>query len=324
MSIIALCCFLGISRATLYRLWRGPANRAGIARKAHNALTISEKRRVIDILDSPEYVDKAPQTVFAELLELGIYLCSVRTMYRILRENGQVKERRNQRRHPKYRKPELLATGPNQVWSWDITKVRGPMKWSFFYLYVILDIFSRYVVGWMIADKECKFLAKQLFSETCARQNIDPDCLTVHSDRGSSMKSKTLNDFYVDLGITKSFSRPRVSNDNPFSEAQFKTLKYRPGYPDRFASAGSSRVFFEDLLHWYNYEHRHSGLAYLTPAHVHYGLAESIYNLRKEVLIEAYNKNPGRFSRGVPKVQKAPSSVWINPPEDNPKDHEGV
>jgi putative transposase len=268
------------------------------------------------------FVDKAPGPVYAALLDEGIYLCSTRTIYRILNENGEVKERRNQRRHPQYTKPELLATGPNQVWSWDITKLRGPAKWKYFYLYVIIDIFSRNTVGWMIAHRETAELAEALISQTCARQSIKRDQLLIHSDRGSPMTSKTVALLMSDLGIVKSLSRPHVSNDNPFSESQFKTLKYRPEFPKTFGSIQDARAFCTQLFEWYNNEHYHTGLAMMTPSTVHYGLAEKCNRQRQSVLSAAFEKNPQRFVSKPPQVAKLPQAVWINPPKPKAQEAE--
>jgi len=236
-------------------------------------------------------------------------------MYRILDENDEVKERRNQLRHPVYQKPELLATEPNRVWSWDITKLLGPVKWSYFYLYVILDIFSRYAVGWMVAERESATLAKRLIHETCCKQEIDPGQLTLHADRGSSMKSKPVALLLSDLGVTKTHSRPHTSDDNPFSESQFKTLKYRPDFPKRFGSLEDARAFCQTFFNWYNKEHRHSGIALLTPESVHYGKARDVLKGRQDVLLAAYNDHPERFVRKPPVPQPLHEAVWINPPK---------
>jgi putative transposase len=273
-----------------------------------------ERQAVLDELHSERFVDKAPGEVVATLLDEGRYLCSERTMYRALASDGEVRERRNQLRHPKYAKPELLAKGPNQVWSWDITKLKGPVKWTYFYLYVILDIFSRYVVGWLLARRESGALAKRLIAESCEKQQVDRDQLTLHSDRGTSMKSKTVAQLLGDLGVTKSHSRPHVSNDNPFSEAQFKTLKYRPDFPGRFGSFEDGLSLCRAFFGWYNDEHRHSGIGMLTPAMVHYGQAESVLAGRKSVMAAAYAAHPERFVRGAPKIRRPPDAVWINPP----------
>ena len=235
-------------------------------------------------------------------------------MYRILKERDLVCERRNQLRHPTYTKPELLATGPNQLWSWDITKLRGPAKWTYFYLYTILDVFSRYVVGWLIAERESARVAEHLIGETCAKQGIERDQLTLHADRGSAMISKTVALLLADLGVTKTHSRPHVSNDNPYSEAQFKTMKYRPGYPDRFGSIQDARAWARPFFHWYNHQHYHTGLALLTPATVHYGQAQAVLERRQETLQAAYAAHPERFVRGAPRPPSLPTAVWINEP----------
>lgn len=288
-------------------------------RKPPRALSAEDKQQVLAVLHEDRFVDKAPAEVYAALLDERHYLCSIRTMYRILKENDEVRERRNVLRHPQYKKPELLATGPNQVWSWDITKLKGPVKWTYYYLYVILDIFSRHAVGWMIAHRETAELAKLLIGETCLRQRIDEDTLIIHSDRGSSMTSKAVAMLMADLGVTKSLSRPHVSNDNPFSESQFKTLKYRPAFPECFGSIEDARAFCQRFFDWYNNEHYHSGIALMTPFMVHYGLAENCNRSRQEVLRQAYEEHPERFVRGLPKVRDLPEAVWINPPESEKK-----
>jgi len=257
----------------------------------------------------------APAQVFATLLEEDKYLCSIRTMHRILAEKAELRERRNQRRHPKYAKPELCTTRPNELWSWDITKLRGPAKWTYFYLYVILDVYSRYVVGWMVAHRESAVLAKKLISETCAREGIEPRQLTLHADRGSSMKSKPVAFLLADLGVTKTHSRPYVSDDNPFSEAQFKTMKYRPEFPQRFGSIQDSRGFCRDFFPWYNHEHHHSGLALLTPADVHLGRVDQRVTDRQRVLDKAFAEHPERFTHGRPVASRPCGEVWINKPK---------
>ena len=261
------------------------------------------------------FVAKAPAEIYAKLLDEEQYLCSIRTMYRILNSVQEVKERRNQLRHPQYKKPELLATGPNQVWSWDITKVKGPEKWNQYYLYVIIDIYSRYVVGWMLASRETGALAKDLIEEACRRQSICADQLTIHSDRGPSMTSKSVATLLADLGVTKSLNRPHVSNDNPYSESQFKTLKYNPEYPQRFGCIQDARNFFRHFFHWYNYEHYHSGIALMTPSALHFGHATALNASRQRVLLSAHAKHPERFVRGIPKTISLPESVWINEPD---------
>ncbi len=270
---------------------------------------------MLEVLHSEKFRDKAPQEVYAVLLDQGKYLCSIRTMYRILEANQEVRERRDQLRHPSYTKPELLATAPNQVWSWDITKLLGPVKWTYFYLYVILDIFSRYVVGWMVANRETAALAQKLIQQTMEKQNIQPGQLTIHADRGPSMKSKPVALLLSDLGVTKTYSRPHVCDDNPFSEAQFKTLKYRPDFPDRFGSLQDARTFCQPFFTWYNAEHRHSGIGLLTPQVVHYGQTAQILKARENVLFAAYEAHPERFVRKIPTPPRAPEAAWINPPK---------
>ncbi len=265
-------------------------------------------------LHSPRFADLAPSEVYATLLDEGTYLCSERSMYRILAAHHEVRERRDQLRHPDYKQPELLATAPNQVWSWDITKLLGPRKWVYFHLYVILDIFSRYVVGWMVADRESAALAKKLILETCRRQRIVRGTLTLHADRGASMRSKPVALLLSDLGVTKTHSRPHVSNDNPFSEAQFKTLKYRPHFPERFGSIQDARANSAVFFPWYNTDHHHSGLALLTPHEVHHGLGSQRIAARAVVLSAAFRANPERFVSGHPTPQPSPAAVWINPP----------
>jgi putative transposase len=311
------CEALGVCRASFYRQKAPPPDPAEPRRRPRPPQTLSdpERREVLDVLHSPRFMDKAPAEVYAALLDQGIYLCSVRTMYRILAANEEVRERRNQLRHPHYQKPELLATAPNQVWSWDITKLLGPAKWTYFYLYVILDIFSRYAVGWMVASRESADLAQRLIRETVEKEGVDPNALIIHSDRGPSMKSHTVAQLLATLGITKSHSRPHVSNDNPFSESQFKTLKYRPEFPNRFGSQEHARSFCTPFFHWYNHEHYHSGIGLLTPAMVHYGLADAVIAARRGVLDAAYAAHPERFVNQRPSPPLPPTKVWINPPQ---------
>jgi putative transposase len=312
----AACQALGVARASLYRYTQPAGSTIPIPRPSPpRALSGEERATVLDQLNSERFIDQAPAEVYATLLDEGQYLCSVRTMYRILDQHDQVRERRNQLAHPAYQKPELLATGPNQVWSWDITKLLGPAKWTYFYLYVILDIFSRYVVGWMVASRETATLAEKLIRETCHKQTIIPGQLTVHADRGSSMISKPVALLLADLGVTKTHGRPHTSNDNPFSESHFKTLKYRPEFPDRFGSIEDGRVFCQRFFTWYNAEHHHSALGWLTPQVVHYRRADQVRIARQEVLKEAYRINPDRFVHQPPQPPRLPECVWINPPE---------
>ena len=268
-------------------------------------------------LNADHHADLAVPQVYAQLLDQGRYLCSIRSMYRILQQQDAVRERRDQLRHPNYKKPELLATAPNQVWSWDITKLLGPQKWTYFHLYVLLDIFSRYVVGWMVATRESAELAQRLVRDACDRERIVDGQLTVHSDRGTAMTSKPLALLYADLGVTRSLSRPHTSNDNPFSEAQFKTVKYRPDFPDRFGSIEDARLKSGVLLDWYNNQHRHSSLALLTPADVHHGRVAQRLAVRDQALAAAFAAHPHRFVHGMPLAQRPPDAVWINPPTGN-------
>lgn len=310
----AACQALTINRASLYRrrcrIATAPRRRPTPAR----ALSPVERQTVRDVLHSERFVDKAPAQVVATLLDEDVYHCSTRTMYRVLDANREVRERRDQLRHPIYQKPELLATAPNQVWTWDITKLLGPAKWSYFYLYVILDIFSRYVVSWMLADAESARLAKRLIDEAYAKQRIVPGQLTIHADRGSSMKSHGVAVLLASLGVTKTHSRPHVSNDNPYSEAQFKTLKYCPAFPERFGSYQDGLGFCHPFFRYYNHEHRHSGIGMMTPYAVHHGLAPQITAARQNTLLAAYALHPERFVRKVPQPPILPEAAWINPP----------
>ena len=316
VGVSAACQTLGVPRSTFYRA-RQPKRDPKPRPTPERALKPEEKEQVLQVLNSEPFQDSAPREVYATLLDEGKYLCSWSTMYRILKEHQLVRERRDQLRHPTYTKPELLATAPNELWSWDITKLRGPVKWTYYYLYTILDIFSRYVTGWLIADCESASLAKQLIAETCAKQGIELDQLTLHSDRGSAMISKTVALFLATLGVTKSHSRPHVSNDNPYSESQFKTMKYRPDYPDRFGSIQDARAWARPFFHWYNHEHHHSGLGLLTPATVHYGQAQAVIDQRQQVLQAAHAAHPERFVRGEPKPPSLPTEVWINAPSSS-------
>jgi putative transposase len=313
VGVSQACRSLGVPRSSYYyarRPQQEPAPRPTPAR----ALSPQEREQVHQVLNSARFQDDPPRQVYAALLDEGVYLCHWRTMYRILAAAAEVRERRNHLQHPAYAKPELLATGPNQLYSWDITKLRGPTKWTYYYLYVILDVFSRYVVGWLIAERESAALAEVLIAETCAKQGIERDQLTLHADRGSSMRSKTVALLLADLGVTKTHSRPYTATDNPYSEAQFRTLKYRPGYPDRFGSLPDARAWARAFFHWYNHEHHHSGLGLLTPATVHYGQAEAVRTRRQQVLLAAYAAHPERFVRGVPTPPELPQEVWINKP----------
>jgi putative transposase len=316
----AACQALGVSRGALYRERNAALESAAQPCERPvppRALNAAEKAEVRDVLNSERFQESSPRQVYATLLDEKQYLCSWRTMYRILSQSQEVRERRNQLQHPTYARPELLATAPNQLWSWDITKLLGPAKWTYYYLYVILDVFSRYVVGWMIAERETAALAEQLIAETCAKQGIQAGQLTIHADRGSAMTSKPVALLMADLGVTKTHSRPHVSNDNPFSEAQFKTLKYRPDYPDRFGCAADARSWAQGFFAWYNSEHHHTGLGLLTPADVHTGRSAAVLAGRQVILQEAYEAHPERFVKGTPKPLALPAAVWINPPQEN-------
>ena len=313
LGFAAACAALGLAKATYYRRLKPPPPRTTMT--SHRALGADEKLAVLAVLNEPRFADLAPAEVHATLLDEGTYLCSERTMYRVLAENAEVRERRDQLRHPAYKAPELLATGPNQLWSWDITKLLGPAKWTYFHLYVILDVYSRYVVAWMLAHRETAALAERLIREACERQGIQRDQLTLHADRGTSMRSKPVALLLSDLGVTKSHSRPHVSNDNPFSESQFKTMKYRPDFPERFGAIEHGRVHCVDFFDWYNNHHRHGGLGLLTPHDVHYGLAGARLEARGAVLSAAFAARPERFPAGAPSAGVVPTEVWINKPK---------
>lgn len=314
VGVAPACSALGVSRATFYRRHRPSPGHQQPRPTPARALSERERAQVLELLASPRFVDRAPAEVFATLLDEGHYLCSERTMYRVLAASRLVRERRRQRQHPEYRKPELVASAPNQVWSWDITKLLGPRKWSYYYLYVLLDIFSRFVVGWMVAERESSALAARLIEESCHKHEVNPQLLTLHSDRGAPMTSKCTAQLLADLGVTRSLSRPQVSDDNPFSEAQFKTLKYHPGFPARFAGFDEASGYCRTFFPWYNHEHRHGGIAMLTPADVHYGRAEVVLEQRRRTLELARSAHPERFVRGLPKPRELPEMVWINPP----------
>jgi putative transposase len=318
IGLAPACAALHISRAGIYRegspgcrLKEPPPARP----PAPLALSAPERQAVLDVLYSPRFADCAPRTVYARLLDEGRYVGSVRTMYRLLAASAQCGERRNQRVHPAYAKPELLAVQPNQVWSWDITKLKGPVKWSCYHLYVILDIFSRYVVGWMIALREAALLAEQLIADTVGKHNIAPGTLTLHADRGTSMRSKPVAALLVDLEVTKTHSRPHVSDDNPYSEAQFKTLKYRPDFPERFGSIEDARAHCQQFFQWYNADHCHSGIGLMTPETVHYGRAQALFEQRADTLNSAFLANPKRFKGKIPQPPKLQTAAWINPPK---------
>ena len=318
-GVKAACETIGLPRSSLYHQPRpvaAPETSAQPPRPTPvRALSESEKAAVLAALNGERFQDQAPREVYATLLDEKQYLCHWRTMYRFLAANDEVRERRNQLRHPVYAKPELLASEPCRVWSWDISKLRGPQKGHYYDLYVILDIFSRYVVGWMIAEVESAELAEQLIAETCAKQGVARGQLTIHADNGAAMTAKSVAVLMADLGVAKSHSRPYQSNDNPYSEAHFKTLKYRPDYPDRFGSLADARVWAKQFFAWYNHEHHHSGLALLTPFDVHYGWTDQVLAKRQAVLDQAYAAHPERFVQGAPIPARPPEAAWINPPK---------
>ena len=317
LGIAPTCSALGLPRASYYRRLHPKKQRSPQKTQDH-ALSLIERQAVLSVLHEDRFVDLAPTEIYAQLLDEGQHLCSIRTMYRVLAENEEVRERRRQRLHPAYTKPELLATAPNQVWSWDITKLLGPATWTYYYLYVLLDIFSRYVVGWLVAERESGELARRLIAEGCVRQNIESGQLIIHADRGSAMRSKTMAQTMATLGVTKSHSRPHVSDDNPFSEAQFKTLKYRPDFPVRFDSLRHAEIHGQDFFPWYNEEHHHVALGLMTPHDIHYGLAAEKWDRRARVLAAKYAECPGRFPRGKPTPPPLPVAAWINKPAPVP------
>ena len=314
VGVVPACRALGVSRATFYRRRRPAPGRQQPRSTPARALDETEREQVLDVLASARFVDRSPAEVVATLLDEGQYLCSERTMYRILSAEQPMRERRNQLTHPRYTRPELVATAPNQTWSWDITRLLGPKRWRYFYLYVLLDIFSRYVVGWMVAERESAALASRLIEQSCLKQSIEPQVLTLHSDRGAPMTSKCTAQLLADLGVTRSLSRPHVSDDNPFSEAQFKTLKYHPGFPGRFADITAAITFYRSFFPGYNTEHRHAGIAMLTPDDVHHHRAQRILQRRERALRLAWSQHPERFVHGIPKPHPLPKEVWINPP----------
>jgi Transposase and inactivated derivatives len=314
-STKSLCTALGEPRSSYYRSQRPilPKTIATPCRSSPRRLTADEEEMALQVLNSERFRDTAPGEVYAVLLDEGNHICSERTMYRILARHGMTIERR-QSAPRNYKKPELLATKPNELWSWDITKLKGPTKWTYYYLYKIIDVYSRNVVGWMVAHRESADLAEGLIADTILKQEIRPGQLTIHADRGSSMTSVTVGQLLADLGVTKTHSRPHVSNDNPYSESGFKTLKYRPGFPEYFGSIEDARLFCQEFFTWYNTEHRHSGIAMLTPDNVHYNQCEAILNARSNTLMNAYLDHPERFVNGMPTVEQVPKEVWINKP----------
>jgi putative transposase len=312
------CDALAVPRSRFYRAQQPPCvQRAAGAPKAAppRALSLDEKALVRATLNSERFQDLAPREVYASLLDEGTYLCSWRGMYRILAENHELRERRNQLRHPVWVKPQLVASGPNQLWSWDITRLLTLVVGTFYYLYVILDVYSRYVVGWLLAEQESSALAQQLISATCAKQGIRREQLTLHADHGGPMIAHSLEQLLSGLGVSKTHSRPHVANDNPYSEAQFKTLKYQPDFPERFGSAPDARAWLQTFFGWYNDDHYHSGLGLLTPASVHYGQAPALLAARQAVLSLAYSAHPERFVKHAPLPERLPAEVWINRPQ---------
>lgn len=310
------CCkYLGIPRSTYYR-WKKPKTMNVKRQKQRHprALTEQEEQTVLTLLHSERFIDQAPGEIYAILLDEGDYYCSPRTMYRLLARHQETRLRRQKARIHHYQKPQLLAQNPNEVWSWDITKLKGPKKWVYYYLYVILDIYSRYVVGWLLADCESSYLAKHFIQKTLEKQNITMNQLTLHADRGASMKSKAVALLLADLGVTKSHSRPYTSDDNPFSESQFKTLKYCPQFPAQFGCIEDAKQFCQHFFRWYNEEHRHSGINRLTPYSLHHGLAQQAIAQRNRILKQAYECHPERFTKHIPHAGDIPQAVWINPP----------
>lgn len=320
VGILSACAFLGVARASFYRQRAGPVPASTTVRPPPaRALRPDERASVLAVLHEERFQDRSPAAIQATLLDEGQYLCSTRTMYRVLEQEGESRERRDQLVHPLYQKPELLATAPNQLWSWDITKLLGPVKWTYFYLYVILDVFSRYVTGWMVAHREKAELAEKFIQETLGKHAIPRGQLSLHADRGRVMRSKPVAFLLADLGVTKTHSRPYVSDDNPYSESQFRTMKYRPEFPDRFGCIQDAHAFGQRFFAWYNDEHRHSGLGLLTPGMVHFGDAPAVLARRQTVLDAAYQAHPERFVRKPPRPLPLPSEVWINkPPPPDP------
>ena len=317
VGVVDACAAVGRPRSTHYRWNRKsppPSRPERVPAPQPRALSEVERKEVLRVLHEPSHVDEAPATVYAKLLDEGIYLASVPTMYRILRAEGEVGDRRRHATHPASKKPELLADKPNAVWSWDITKLLGPVKWTHYYLYVVIDIYSRYVPGWMLTRAENGSLAEALLTEAITRQGIEDRQLTIHADRGGPMVAKPVAHLLADLGVTKSHSRPHTSNDNPYSEAQFRTLKYRPEFPDRFGSFEDAHTWCGWFFGWYNNEHRHSGIGYHTPADVHYHRAEAVRQQRAQVLDAAYAAHPERFANKPPEPPKLPAVAWINQP----------
>lgn len=316
MPVATLCKAAGMPRSSYYRKNKDKHDVPTTTRqKPKNALSIEEKDKVLALLHSERFIDKTPYDAYNAMIDEGKYYCSPRTMYRVLKERGETTVRRRQRSHSNAIKPELISSRPNEVWTWDITKLKGPQKWQYYYLYVIMDIYSRYVVGWLIADCESQTLASRLIQETALKQGIQPQQLTLHADRGASMTSHSVAQLLEFLGIEKSHSRPYTSDDNPFSESQFKTLKYHPEFPVRFYTLENAEAFCQRYFNWYNHEHYHSGIQWLTPQHVHYGSANKVLQSRHDTLTKMYQQNPIRFNNRAPKLKHLPEAVYINPPQ---------
>jgi len=327
VGVNTACQALAVPRSSFYRhraKTNSPVGPVADRPSPPLALSPEERQTILDVAHEKRFWDATPYQIYATLLDEGRYLASIRTIYRVLTSNREVRERRRQVSRPRYQKPELLATKPNEVWSWDITKLKGPAKWTYFQLYVIIDIFSRYVVGWMVAHRESAALAKRLIAETCRKQQISREQLTLHADRGSSMKSKLVAHLLADLGVTKTHSRPHVSNDNPYSEAQFKTLKYSPGFPERFGSIQDARAFCQGFFTWYNTIHKHSGIGLMTPEQVHFGQACQIQQHRQAVLESAFKEHEKRFKGKMPKPFPLPEAAWINKPPSSQKDYSNL
>lgn len=317
MGVKQACQQLGVPRSSLYRS-RQPKAPTKPRPKPARSLTAEQRAEVRQLLNSDRFQDSTPREVYAKLLDDdGKYVCHWRTMYRLLAEHQEVRERRNQRQHPPVSKPVLVATAPNRVWSWDITHLPGPAPRCDFYLYVIIDIFSRYIPGWLIADQEAASIAETLISQTCTKQAIEPEQLTLHADRGGPMRAKTMAQLLADLHVSKSHSRPYTPNDNPYSEAQFKTMKYRPDFPDRFPDLAAAQLWGRSFFDWYNYDHRHSALALMTPAMVHFNQVQLVQDRRQKILQAAFEAHPERFVRGFPTLPQLSSEVWINNPNPN-------
>lgn len=324
VGILPACKALSVPRASFYRFFAPKPQGSSIRPAPPKALSANERAVVLEAVHSQRFQDSTPYEIYASILDEGRFLCSISTMYRILREEGESQERRRHVSRTHYAKPELLATAPNQVWSWDITKLRGPAKWNYFYLYVILDIFSRYVTGWMVASRESETLAKRLIEETLEKQGITQGQLTIHADRGPSMRSKTVAQLMADLGVTKTHSRPYTSNDNPFSEAQFKTVKYHPSFPGSFGSQEDALSYCRTFFPWYNEVHKHIGIGLMTPKQVQYGLLPKIMETRSDVMFQAFLANPVRWNGRqptLPKILQPHDAVWINPPKKDDELH---